>query len=220
MSTLCQAPVKFSAEMFEAAARTGYDTSMAGIASISGSSPAPGSPGADPTRALATGFGLPPAATGTATSQFEPPAFRGQFYSIYQPDLAIASAVSSAGIKAQPPGPLLDITASKSAPAPLPGFGQTADQTQTADQSNQQARQDTGAADSTRIKLFSSLANIHERIAFANASGDTAAAEQLRVGETSVNGQIQGQTFAGIGTTPPQPFAKPEIPPIYLNTAA
>ena len=35
-----------------------------------------------------------------------------------------------------------------------------------------------------------------------------------------INGELQNQPFAGVGTTPPQPFATPEIPNVFLNIPA
>ena len=197
---------------------------MAGLSAITGSGLPPTIPGVDASRPLPAGAAsLAPA---PLAPTFAPPAFRGQFYSIYQPDFAIASAVSSAGIRPDPPAPLLDI-APKKAPAPIPGLGQSSSgqpnppaQPDPAQAAALQDQASASAASQKRVRLFANLSDIHARIAYANGTGDTGAAQQLQQTATSINGELQGQTFAGIGNFPPKPFAPAEIPNIYLNTAA
>jgi hypothetical protein len=54
----------------------------------------------------------------------------------------------------------------------------------------------------------------------AAAAQQAAAQAQLQPTQTKLTGEIQGQTFAGVGSTPPQPFARPEIPTVFLNIAS
>ena len=110
------------------------------------------------------------------------------------------------------PGPFAD---QNQAPDPLQ---QAQDAQQAAAQA--QAQQQQNAADAETAKLTSSLQDVTFHIAAANGEGNTAAAQQLAPIATQINGQLQNQPFAGIGTTPPQPFAPPEIPTIFLNFPA
>ena len=64
------------------------------------------------------------------------------------------------------------------------------------------------------------LQQINARIAAARAAGDAAAVAQLQPRQAAVAGDLQGQTFAGVGSTPPKPFARPEIPTVFLNIAS
>ena len=64
------------------------------------------------------------------------------------------------------------------------------------------------------------LQQVDFRIAAARADNNSAAVAQLQPAATTLTGKIQGQTFAGLGTTPPQPFARPEIPTVFLNVAS
>jgi hypothetical protein len=58
---------------------------------------------------------------------------------------------------------------------------------------------------------------VYERFAIANAQGNTAAATQIKPFAVALTAQLKDQTFAGLGTSPAQPFAQPEIPPVFLN---
>lgn len=64
------------------------------------------------------------------------------------------------------------------------------------------------------------LQQVNFRIAAARADDNSAAVAQLQPDAVKLSGQIQNQTFAGLGTTPPQPFAPPAIPPVFLNVAS
>jgi hypothetical protein len=64
------------------------------------------------------------------------------------------------------------------------------------------------------------LQQINARIAAARAAGNAAAVAQLQPRQAAVIGDLQGQTFAGVGSTPPKPFARPEIPTVFLNIAS
>ena len=64
------------------------------------------------------------------------------------------------------------------------------------------------------------LQQINARIAAARAAGNGAAVAQLQPKQAAVVGDLQGQTFAGVGSTPPRPFARPEIPTVFLNIAS
>jgi hypothetical protein len=64
------------------------------------------------------------------------------------------------------------------------------------------------------------LQQLDQRIAAARASDDPAAVAQLQPDVSKIEGRLQGQTFAGVGATPPLPFATPEIPTVFLNVAA
>jgi hypothetical protein len=77
---------------------------------------------------------------------------------------------------------------------------------------NEQAAQQ--AADQVQLQ------QLDQRIAAARASDDPAAVAQLQPDVSKIEGQLQGQTFAGVGSTPPLPVATPEIPTVFLNVAA
>jgi hypothetical protein len=64
------------------------------------------------------------------------------------------------------------------------------------------------------------LQQVDFRIAAARADNNEAAVAQLQPTQTKLTGEIQGQTFAGVGSTPPQSFARPEIPTVFLNIAS
>ncbi len=64
------------------------------------------------------------------------------------------------------------------------------------------------------------IEQLEERIAAARASNNQAAVAQLQPAVVKLQGQVQGQTFAGLGTSPPLPFARPEIPSVFLNIAS
>jgi len=71
-----------------------------------------------------------------------------------------------------------------------------------------------------QIATIGELSSVNERIAIANAQGDTGAAQQLLPYAVQLNAQLQYQPFAGLGSTPAKPFAPPEIPAVFLNIAA
>jgi len=71
-----------------------------------------------------------------------------------------------------------------------------------------------------QIATIGELSSVNERIAIANAQGDTGAAQQLLPYAVQLNAQLQYQPFAGLGITPAKPFASPEIPAVFLNLAA
>jgi hypothetical protein len=55
----------------------------------------------------------------------------------------------------------------------------------------------------------------------AYADNNTAAAQQLEPAAVQLQqGDLQGSIWAGLGETPTQPFAAPEIPTVFLNVAA
>jgi hypothetical protein len=64
------------------------------------------------------------------------------------------------------------------------------------------------------------LQQLDQRIAAAREADDPAAVAQLQPAVSKIEGQLQGQTFAGVGSTPALPFAAPEIPTVFLNVAA
>jgi hypothetical protein len=76
------------------------------------------------------------------------------------------------------------------------------------------------AADTARIAAQTQLQHVDFRIAAARADNNGAAVAQLQPAAAKLAGQIQGQAFAGLGTSPPQPFARPEIPTVFLNVAS
>lgn len=110
------------------------------------------------------------------------------------------------------PGPFAD---QNQAPDPLQ---QAQDAQKAAQQAQDEAQQN--AVDAETAKLQSSLQDVNFHIAAANGQGETAAAQQLAPIATQITGALQNQPFAGVGTTPAQPFAKPEIPTIFLNFPA
>jgi hypothetical protein len=79
-------------------------------------------------------------------------------------------------------------------------------QAQQASEQQQQHQQETVA-----------LQNVSFRLSAAYGTGDQGAAQELQPIAVKINGALQGQIWAGIGTTPPQPFATPEIPSVFLN---
>jgi hypothetical protein len=78
------------------------------------------------------------------------------------------------------------------------------------------ANQAAAAQQADRI----ALQQIDARIAAARAVGNEAAVAQLQPKQAAVAGDLQGQTFAGLGSTPQKPFAGPEIPTVFLNIAS
>lgn len=93
-----------------------------------------------------------------------------------------------------------------------------ADQAQAAAQVQQQQQQD--AQETQNQLLTQSLQDVTFHIAAANGVGNTAAAQQLAPIAVQITGQLQNRIWAGIGATPPQPFASPEIPTVFLNFPA
>ena len=103
------------------------------------------------------------------------------------------------------------------APATNPIVIQAEDQQRAAAAANAaQANQAAGARQADQI----ALQQINARIAAARAAGNEAAVAQLQPKQAAVVGDLQGQTFAGLGSTPPKPFARPEIPTVFLNIAS
>jgi hypothetical protein len=85
------------------------------------------------------------------------------------------------------------------------------------------AQEAAAAADAeaaARAAAQQQLQQVDFRIAVARADNNSAAVAQLQPAATKLSGQIQGQTFAGLGSIPPQPFARPEIPTVFLNVAS
>ncbi len=80
------------------------------------------------------------------------------------------------------------------------------------------AADDAAAADKAAAQI--QLEQINARIAAARAANNQGAVEQLQPTAVKLTGEIQGQTFPGLGETPPKPFATPAIPPIFLNIAS
>jgi hypothetical protein len=76
------------------------------------------------------------------------------------------------------------------------------------------------AAETQRAQLTSTLQNVTFHLAAANSAGDTAAAAEFSRTAVKINGALNNQIWAGIGTTPPPAFAKPEIPNVFLNLPA
>lgn len=64
---------------------------------------------------------------------------------------------------------------------------------------------------------FLGLVSTRFRISAAVGSGNQAAVTQLTPKATALIGELQNQTFPGLGVTPPKPFATPEIPRIFLS---
>lgn len=75
-------------------------------------------------------------------------------------------------------------------------------------------------ADAQRAADQIALQQINARIAAARAAGNAGAVAQLQPRAATLSGDIQGQTFAGLGSTPALPFARPEIPTVFLNIAS
>ena len=86
----------------------------------------------------------------------------------------------------------------------------------TTDANSKQQPQTAASADDNS-GVFLSLVNARERVAFAQASDNSAAVTQLQPLVTQLTGQYYNQEFAGLGQTPAQPFAQPEIPRLFLN---
>jgi hypothetical protein len=128
----------------------------------------------------------------------------------------------------QPPnleGPFPANSQSNSLPGPFANLNQTPDPLQKIQDQEQQAAQaqqqaQANAQETQNQKLTQSLQDVDFRISAANGAGDTAVAQSLAPLATQINGALQNQPFAGIGATPPQPFAKPEIPTVFLNLPA
>jgi hypothetical protein len=99
-----------------------------------------------------------------------------------------------------------------------PGTKSTTSSTATADPQTTQQKSDPPDPSNTGVYL--DLVSARERVAFAESSGNTAAVTQLQPIVTQLTGQLYNQEFAGLGQTPAQPFAKPEIPYIFLNYPA
>jgi hypothetical protein len=64
------------------------------------------------------------------------------------------------------------------------------------------------------------LQQVDFRISAARADNNEAAVAQLEPAQQKLTGEIQGKTFAGVGSTPPPSFARPEIPTVFLNIAS
>jgi hypothetical protein len=86
----------------------------------------------------------------------------------------------------------------------------------------QQAAQ--AAANQAQATTNAALGQLHQvnlRLADAYANGNSAAVQQLAPIQVQLTaGTLQGSIWAGLGTTPPQPFAQPEIPPVFLNVSS
>jgi len=89
-------------------------------------------------------------------------------------------------------------------------------QTLAAEEANAAADEEAAARAAAQVQLE----QVDARIAAARATDNQAAVAQLQPAVAKLTGQIAGQTFAGLGTTPPQPFARPEIPTVFLNVAS
>jgi hypothetical protein len=76
------------------------------------------------------------------------------------------------------------------------------------------------AAAAQQAAAQAQLQQVDFRIAAARADNNEAAVAQLQPTQTKLTGEIQGQAFAGVGSAPPQTFARPEIPTVFLNIAS
>jgi hypothetical protein len=94
-----------------------------------------------------------------------------------------------------------------------------ADEQQQAAQQAAQAAAAAAAAQQAAAQV--GLQQVNERLSAAYSDNNTAAAAQLAPLQVQLQaGQINGSPWAGLGTTPPQPFATPEIPTIFLSVPA
>ena len=90
---------------------------------------------------------------------------------------------------------------------------------QQAEQEQQQQQAD--AAQTQQRIAYSNLVTVTFRLSAAYSDNNAAAAAQIKPQAVQLySGSLQGSIWAGIGTTPPQPFARPEIPTVFLNVAA
>ena len=64
------------------------------------------------------------------------------------------------------------------------------------------------------------LQQIDAQIAAAKAEGDAAAVAALEPKQSAVIGNLQGQTFSGLGQVSAKSLASPEIPTVFLNIAS
>ena len=103
------------------------------------------------------------------------------------------------------------------APATNPIYIQAQTQEQNA---AAEAAADASAAAAAEAAARQQLQQVDFKIAAARAADNEAAVQQLQPAVVKLSGEIAGQTFAGVGSTPPQPFARPEIPTVFLNIAS
>jgi hypothetical protein len=114
------------------------------------------------------------------------------------------------------PGPFANAESGQNQ-GPDPVAQQQADQEAAA----QQAQAQQAAAQAVRDEqLTTALQNVSFRLSAAYGEGNQSAANQLTPVAVQINGELQNQPFAGVGTTPPQPFATPEVPNVFFNIPA
>ena len=85
------------------------------------------------------------------------------------------------------------------------------------EQAAQAAQQAADEAAQQKAAQQIQVQQLTARISAAYADNNSAAVAQLQPYVTKLEGQIQGQIWAGLGTTPPQPFKLPEVPTVFLN---
>ena len=71
-----------------------------------------------------------------------------------------------------------------------------------------------------RSLLLERRQRVNERLSAAYSSNNSAAVAQLQPTQVKLQGTLSGSPWAGLGETPPQPFALPEIPTVFLNIPA
>lgn len=191
--------------------------------------PATGNAG-DPT---ATSGGTPPAVAVPASAPLEPSGDPklGELPSAIPPPPPIP--IASLPPQPIPQAPGINAPSLGESQQPLPGPFANAEggqnqgpdpiQQQQADQEAvaQQAQAQQVAAQAARDEqLTTALQNVSFRLSAAYGEGNQSAASQLTPVAVQINGELQNQPFAGVGTTPPQPFATPEVPNVFLNIPA
>ena len=164
--------------------------------------PQPGGPGSD----TANGPGQTPGTNSPTPGNQPPPAPVGLLGASGPPPIPGGTAVEN--------NPALGLLG---APATNPIYIQYQTHAQNA---AEEAAAAAAAAAAQEAAARQQLEQVNFRIAAARADNNAAAAAQLAPAAAKLTGQIQNQTFVGLGTTPPQSFAPPAIPPVFLNVAS
>lgn len=135
---------------------------------------------------------------------------RNGFLSVFSSAEVLAGVVASSTPKPPPiPSPFdIKLPPAKADTTP-DGTGSASSNASDIAQQNQQ----TGKA----IAVSASLQQLKTKIAFARGSGNDAAVDALTPLAVTTFGQLQNSPFAGLGSTPPKPFASPEVPKLFLN---
>lgn len=198
----------------------------AGSASPAGSSDPSGAPAGGSTAAPGSDPPADPKSGGSPAPPGDPPPGTPPLPPIPIATLPPQPIPQTPGLDAPSlPGPF---PAQQAAPFPGPFAAQEQQQTQGPSQIQQQQQAQEEAAQQAQAQqadqeaeqhqaLTGALQNVSFRLSAAYGEGNAAAAAQLAPIAVQINGELQNQPFAGVGTTPPKPFAPPEIPNVFLN---